>query len=56
MSASADERAKLARLTRTWVELCDCGGPQPSLDNPKADEHAGDCKYREAVEKGGDEP
>lgn len=35
---------------RLYLGLCDCAGPQPSTDNPRADEHAADCPYRRAVE------
>lgn len=45
-------RQELARLTRLWFE-CNCNGVQPSLGDAKADEHAKDCPYRVAVEKGG---
>jgi hypothetical protein len=33
-----------------YIELCRCAGPQPSLSNPRADEHASDCPYRVEVE------
>ena len=33
-----------------YFELCRCAGPQPSLDNPRADEHAADCPYRREVQ------
>ena len=33
-----------------YLRLCDCGGLQPSYDNPRADEHREDCPYRVEVE------
>lgn len=36
-----------------YIELCCCAGPQPSLSNPRADEHAHDCPYRIEVEPNG---
>lgn len=33
-----------------YLKLCDCAGPQPSLSNARADEHAPDCPYRREVE------
>jgi hypothetical protein len=33
-----------------WLRLCGFGGPQPSRDNQRADEHANDRRYRVEVE------
>lgn len=33
-----------------YVRLCDCGGPQPSLNRHRADEHGRECPYRKEVE------
>ena len=33
-----------------YINLCDCSGPQPSLNNSRADEHREDCPYRVEVE------
>lgn len=38
-----------------YLRLCRCAGPQPSLDNPRLDEHAPDCAYRLEVEGRGEE-
>lgn len=52
----ADRDAERRDYARLYFELCDCAGPQPSLDNPKLDEHAPGCPYRVAVEcRGGRE-
>lgn len=37
-----------------YVRLCRCAGPQPSLSNPRVDEHARECPYRIEVEGDGD--
>lgn len=50
MSAGRQQRRDYPRL---WAELCDCNGPQPSLDKPLADLHAEDCPYRREVEGDG---
>lgn len=34
-----------------YFRLCGCAGPQPSRDNPRADEHARSCPYRLEVER-----
>jgi len=38
----------------TWLygRLCNCAGPQPSLNNTRADEHDRECPYRLEVEGG----
>jgi hypothetical protein len=33
-----------------YYDLCDCAGPQPSVDNARADEHSRECPYRREVE------
>jgi hypothetical protein len=33
-----------------YARLCDCAGPQPSRENPRADEHSNECPYRKEVE------
>lgn len=33
-----------------FSRLCDCAGPQPSLANPRIDEHSRECPYRKEVE------
>lgn len=33
-----------------YFRLCKCAGPQPSMNNPRADEHAKECPYRVEVE------
>lgn len=33
-----------------YARLCGCAGPQPSLSNPRLDEHARECPYRREVE------
>jgi hypothetical protein len=42
-------RAELRRLLLLFIR-CNCGGPQPSLNNSRADEHRDDCPYRIEVE------
>ncbi len=44
-----DGRTELRRLMSLFMQ-CDCGGPQPSRNNPRADEHARECPYRVEVE------
>lgn len=34
-----------------YFELCRCAGPQPSLTNPRTDEHDRECSYRVEVER-----
>lgn len=36
--------------TNIYMQFCNCAGPQPSLTNPRADEHLPDCPYRSRVE------
>lgn len=36
-----------------YFELCNCAGPQPSLNNSRADEHVEECPYRGEVEGDG---
>jgi hypothetical protein len=45
-----EERAERRDYTDLFVRLCNCAGPQPGLSNPRADEHADDCPYRQEVE------
>lgn len=33
-----------------FAQLCGCAGPQPSLTNPRLDEHDIECPYRKEVE------
>jgi hypothetical protein len=33
-----------------YFALCDCAGPQPGTENPRADEHDRECPYRAEVE------
>ena len=44
-------RAELRRLMGLFMR-CGCGGPQPSLGNSRADEHAKECHYRIEVQGG----
>lgn len=38
-----------------YLALCTCGGPQPSRDRSKADEHMTWCAYRQEVEPDAEE-
>lgn len=50
---TTDDDARRGRdVTRLYVALCDCAGPQPSAGSTRADEHAADCPYRAAIEPG----
>lgn len=43
-------RAEGRDYVTLYLKLCGCAGPQPSLDNPRADEHDRECPYRLEVE------
>lgn len=47
---SAEQEA-LRELTRLFLDLCRCAGPQPGRNSSRAAEHAADCEYRTAVER-----
>lgn len=51
LMSDADEQRDYTSL---YVRLCDCAGPQPSREKPRADEHREDCPYRREVERFGD--
>lgn len=54
---ATDDQPATPKTTRDYtslfIELCDCAGPQPGLNNSRADEHATDCPYRVEVERDG---
>ena len=41
----------LRRHTDLYSQLCDCAGPQPSLNSDRSGAHAESCPYRVAVEQ-----
>ena len=52
ISNEEDGRAELRKNMELFM-LCTCGGPQPSMNNSRADEHRKDCPYRVEVEGSG---
>jgi hypothetical protein len=50
MGSLMDGDQEVRELTALWLRLCNCGGPQPSRDNPRMEDHLRDCPYRLEVE------
>lgn len=55
---ATDDRPAARKTTRDYpslfIQLCRCGGTQPSLTDPKVDGHERWCPYRIEVEADGD--
>lgn len=51
MAGNGDESGR--DYAMLYMRLCDCAGPQPSLNNAREDEHRSDCPYRAEVEGDG---
>ncbi len=52
MNGEGGGRVARRDYPRLFFALCNCGGPQPSLDKPLDGLHAADCPYRLEVASG----
>lgn len=45
-------RETIQRLLSLYVEHCFCGGPQPSYDDLKLDQHQENCRFVNLFQEG----